>query len=252
MASCRAGTVPLHATGRRQRLSSDSPIEATRRLAHDLRNVLVSLQSVAAAIERVLDPRDAALAGQLALVVERATSLSLELASVEGADPAVPHAGRCRMAATLLRSRPLLERVASPVPVELRVQERHGVVALSDEALERVAINLVRNARRASGHIGAIRIGVVRSTDPTEGVWDTLVVDNATESHDDGAWSRLVDGEIRPGLGLTIVRELVESAGGRVELLRSSEAVFRVACALPVRPEPSRMSDPAIGTTSVT
>lgn len=244
----RPGTVPPHATGRRQRVSSDSANETTRRLAHDLRNVLVSLQSVAAAIERVLDPRDAALAGQLALVVERATSLSLELASVEGGDPAVPTGGRCRVAATLLRARALLERVASPVPIELRVQEQHGDVGMSEEALERVAINLVRNARRASGHAGAIRIGVVRSTDADDRVWDTLVVDNAAESHEDGGWSRLADGEIRPGLGLTIVRELVASAGGNLELLRSSEAVFRVVCALPVRLEPSRVSGPAIGT----
>jgi K+-sensing histidine kinase KdpD len=197
----------------------------------------------------VLDPRDAALAGQLALVVERATSLSLELASVEGGDPALAHAGRCRMAATLVRSRPLLERVASPVPIELRVREQDGEVALSEEAIERVAINLVRNARRASGHSGAIRVGVARTTDAADGVWDTLVVDNATESRDDGAWSRLADGEIRPGLGLTIVRALVASAGGRVELLRSSEAVFRVVCALPVRLERSRVSDPGISVT---
>jgi signal transduction histidine kinase len=219
-----------------QRVGSDDPNEATRQLAHDLRNVLVSLQSVAAAIDRVLPPRDGALAAQLALVVERAASLSRRLAAGGDADLLAQERQCCRISTALLRSRPLLEHVADPVPIELCVEERAGMVDLSEEALERIAINLVRNARRAAGSAGAIEVTLQRSIDDHDDAWDTLIVDNPDpRPRVSRSWSRIDDGEIRPGLGLTIVRELAACAGGRLELWRATTGVVRVACVFPVR-----------------
>jgi nitrogen-specific signal transduction histidine kinase len=216
-------------------MADDDALDSARRLAHDLRNVLVSLQSLAMLIERVLSPRDVELAGHLALAAERAASLSRQIADGESDLVEGPRPGCSRLATTLRRSRPMLERVADPVPVDLHVEEQPGEITLSEESLERIAINLVRNARRAAGPSGAIEVTARRHVDETGSAWDTLTVVHADPAASaDRAWTRLPDGEPRPGLGLTIVRELATWAGGRVELWLATDDALRVVCVFPV------------------
>jgi signal transduction histidine kinase len=157
----------------------------------------------------------------------------------------------------LLGMRPLLAAIAGPrIELEIESLPCGGPTRLSKEDLIRVLLNLVRNASEAMPEGGKLRITAqygdgLSFLDPGQ-VPDALpcsvviaVQDNGpgipesareqifsagfTTRETDRSWP----GVRHRGLGLTIVRDLIEAAGGRVRVSSSSHGA-RFELELPI------------------
>ncbi|MFN0156250.1 MAG: sensor histidine kinase [Gaiella sp.] len=137
------------------------------------------------------------------------------------------------------RMRPLTESSG----LVLEYEAEHAPVTASRRRLEQVLVNLVRNALRSAQHGGGSRIrvlvervGIARLTVEDDGpglppeerdrVFDRFF--RGSSAREAGAGS---------GLGLPIVRRIVEAAGGEVTLDDADPRGLRVVVELPLAPE---------------
>ena len=168
--------------------------------------------------------------------------------------------GVASLADELALNRNLLAALAGPgVTLRLRVDGGERQVGMSGEDLTRVLVNLVRNAAEAMGGSGDLNIhleeggadcaGVTEEAGAADG-WLSLTVEDsgpgiaqkdlgrifeAGYSRQSRSLTQSARHERGRGLGLSIVRKLVEAAGGRVTASNRAAGGARFAIALPVR-----------------
>lgn len=221
------------------------PVHPTDALAHDARNALTALRLIADLLDTpgVLQRRDAHLAEQLhgverSLVglVERFAGFGIAPRQVIAAEPART-AGEA-----VLRCLPLLQAAAGPRTVVHASSESSlpGLV-MEDEHLQRVLANLVKNAGEAMRAGGTVRITARRALSFTRPAVLIHISDDgpgipafALGQIFEPGFSSKPRGEEPNGLGLAIVRELVEDAGGKVSVAsrrgRGTTFELRIPC----------------------
>ena len=227
-------------------------------LAHDARNALTSLALLSGLLAEpgVLDPNYAHLAGTLDMVTHALTELVEKFANL--ASDTLVHSAQLgdarlgeakRYSATHVITAQLPEKQAksageavesctrllrtlagSKVEVHVSVAKGLSPLALGEDALLRVLMNLVKNASEAmprGGDVyitaqqalgGAIPAVLVHVADNGPGI-SPEAVKRIFEPGFSSKWNGS-NGMAREacGLGLAIVRELVEAAGGEVEV----------------------------------
>ncbi|HEU0245347.1 MAG TPA: ATP-binding protein, partial [Candidatus Limnocylindrales bacterium] len=191
--------------------------------AHELRTPLTNLQGYLEALRDGVLPPDPATFDSLREEVDRLTRLaaSLDVLGGEGAERGP--AGAVDVGATVRASADLVAPVLSRRSIALAVDAPAGLVvhARSDE-LTQVLANLLQNAVRYTPSGGEVRVTAARADD---GVRVTVANTGPGIPPDDlpRVWERFYRVEKSrdrarggAGIGLAIVRQLVEEAGGRV------------------------------------
>ncbi len=149
------------------------------------------------------------------------------------------------LAAELLANRNLLAALAGP-SIALSVDAQGGAlpVALTSEDLTRVLVNLVKNAAEAMNSKGRVQISLqevgnmpwmkltVEDSGPgiPQGSLEKIFETGHTTRSSDSSWP-----VTHRGLGLSITRSILESAGGRIRAANRPEAGARFELELPVR-----------------
>jgi signal transduction histidine kinase len=150
-------------------------------------------------------------------------------------------------------NRNLLAALAGP-GVTVRVRTTGGAcpVRLNGEDLTRVLVNLVRNSTEGMHGSGSIRIGLSECVEASELRLRLTVVDSgpgipdadlervfekgfSTSSSPNRNGAKHGKPSSRRGLGLSIARNLVEAAGGRIVAGNCAAGGARIAIELPVR-----------------
>jgi signal transduction histidine kinase len=249
--------------------------ESLRGIAHDARNMVTALGLYCELLEEpgVLSAPFAHYGSELRLVatasrrlVEKLVSLDLRqggqttysgqvLPEREAGEPAelikerrwelLPAQPIENLAADLLANRNLLAALAGP-SVALTVDAQGGArpVALTSEDLTRVLVNLVKNAAEAMNSHGRVQISLQEAGDEP---WMKLTVedsgpgipqDSLEKIFETGHTTRSGDRSwpvTHRGLGLSITRSILESAGGRIHAANRPLAGARFEIELPVR-----------------
>ncbi len=217
-----------------------SPLAA---LAHDARNALTSLHLLSGLLGEpgVLAAGHIHYAADLQSVTQALTSLVSRFASVADAPADLPPQGqalrpaagaprekRSQSAGEAIEACARLLRISAGSRVELHVSSENALPALAigDDALSRVLVNLVKNASEAMPAGGAVHITARRALSRTAPAVLIHVSDNGPgipahalgQVFEPGFSSKRLTGTEACGLGLAIVRELVQAAGGEVRV----------------------------------
>ncbi len=207
---------------------AQTPLHPADALAHDARNSLTALRLITGLLESpgVLHAKDAHLTEQLHAVeqalgrfVERFTALGKAPSEAAVLAESSETAGKA-----VLGCLPMLQAAAgSSCVVHALAESNLPPISLSDEELLRVLTNLVKNAGEAMPEGGTIRITARRALSLTQPAVLIHVADDgpgipafALGAVFEPGFSSKPSGAAPVGLGLAIVRELVEAAGGKV------------------------------------
>ena len=225
-------------------------------VAHDLRNVMASLELCAEVMAQpgVLMPGHGYLAGEVRTVADAAIGLMRRVGYLTEGDAGLRPGWTVReecsggqVAQVLLNLEGMLRRIAgSGVRLEVDYAPCWGRLAMAQEDLSRVLVNLVRNASEAIGKRGRIRVAAqmaggqsfAMSGQPLETAHAVVI---SVQDDGPGVPKELAEqifepgfstkgtmyagaGEARAagrGLGLAVARELVEAVGGTLVLASS-------------------------------
>ncbi len=211
---------------------------AVARVAHDLRNILTTVQIVADRMESIEDPRVQRAAPKLVQSISRAVTLcetTLAFGRAEEPPPALRLAPLAPLVAEVLEN----ERLASSAEqVSFRSDVPRAMSIRCDpDQLVRVLANLARNARQAivaAGVPGTVTIGATED----DGDWRLTVADTGPglpKRARDHLFTAFHGGARKggTGLGLAIAAELVRGHGGRLEMTQSGEAGTLFTVSLP-------------------
>ncbi len=210
-------------------------------VAHDFRNFLTVIVSGAHHIQEIAPAgsEQAQIAAEILKVARSATDLTADLMAIGRTRSAPPQI--LNPADVIQRFVHLLEKaVGGRHPIDFSHSTHVGKVLLSASQLERVVLNLVLNARDAMPDGGPIAISVTEEpAGPETGATDQVVV--AVRDKGKGIPPAVLDRIFDPyfttkpagcgtGLGLTMVRQVVEDTGGslQVENHVGAGATFRV------------------------
>ena len=191
--------------------------------AHELRTPLTNLQGYLEALRDGVLPPDPATFDSLREEVDRLTRLAASLDVLGGAGIGRGPAGEVDVGATVRASADLVGPVLARRSISLTVDAPAGLLvhARSDE-LTQVLANLLQNAVRYTPSGGEVRVTAARADG---GVTVTVANTGPGIPPDDlpRVWERFYRVEKSrdrarggAGIGLAIVRQLVEDAGGRV------------------------------------
>jgi signal transduction histidine kinase len=209
--------------------------EAVAKINHDLRNMLSSAQIASERLAMSGDPRVAQALPRLERALDRAIRLASDVLAYGKSSEPAPQPQR-----TLLKS--AVETAGedaglSDGGVRMSCTVSDDAAALVDpEQLNRILVNLMKNAREAIADTGAKRPGEVRVTAERKGARLVLkLIDNGP-----GLPARAKAHLFEPftgsgraggtGLGLAVSRELAQANGGDLVLARSGPkgAVFEL------------------------
>jgi signal transduction histidine kinase len=224
--------------GSRLATPARKPVAAARHLAHDIRNWLTVLQ-VYCDLLRSSD----AVAGkermwieELSHAVEQGKCLVnslLDSAEASAAQPSSPlwavPGKALDLGKALQRRLPLFREIAgSTIHVEARSVADAGTTALQEPELDRILLNLVRNAIDAMPHGGKLTLELERGRRPERSCLVLKVSDSGqgipadllAHIFDSGFSTKasLRHANSQRGFGLAIVRELTLRAGGSVRV----------------------------------
>ncbi|MBE7635410.1 sensor histidine kinase [Sneathiella sp. P13V-1] len=198
---------------------------AVTKISHDLRNILSTSHIVSDGLSQVDDPRVQKVVPRLVDSINRAIQLCTETLKYGKADERAPDRANFPL-------RPLVEEVGGMVSnhPDQKVVWKNGIpedmqVFADREQLYRVLMNLVRNAAEAINGNGEIQVSAIYNGNLIE----IRVADNGPGIPDQ-AKELLFEpfaGSVKSGgtgLGLSIARELMQSHGGDVRLLRSDNS----------------------------
>ena len=191
--------------------------------SHELRTPLTNLQGYLEALRDGVLPPDPATFDSLREEVDRLTRLASSLDVLAGAGIERGVAGDVDVGATVRASADLVAPVLARRSITLVVDAEPGLLvrARADE-LTQVLANLLQNAVRYTPSGGEVRLDADRSDD---GIRVTVANTGPGIPPDDlpRVWERFYRVEKSrdrarggAGIGLAIVRQLVEDAGGRV------------------------------------
>ena len=198
-------------------------------LAHDARNALASLQLIADLLAEpgVLAPAHAHLAGDVQTVAGALTGLVKNFEALGSKSKPTPKPAPVRSASDVVNGLArLLETIAGPrVDVHVSTESKLGGLRMDEDALGRVLSNLVKNASEAMPQGGTVRVTARRALSLRNPAVLIQVADNgpgipawAVDQIFEPGWSTKMQQKSACGLGLAIVRELVEAAGGTVRV----------------------------------
>jgi len=215
--------------------------EVARAVAHEIRNPLTPIQF---ALQRLQEESKRSEGPRAEVVRENADSILREVRSLQEFATAFssvaqlpdPNPQACDLAA-LVEDAARLYRGSSPA--EFRVEAEAGLpVAWADPGqIQRVLVNLIKNALEAMGGRGVVTIRVRRGE--ADGV--TLEVADSGPGMDPATLERaghpgFTTKSSGSGLGLTLVQRIVEQHGGRFDLVSSPGEGTRAVVALPGTP----------------
>ncbi len=250
---------PASASSDATRLASRRPavhtqalpaLDPAAALAHDARNALGSLLMIAGLLGEAgaLPPRYRHYAADLERTAGALGAMIEKLARKpeRKTKPGLPASSRHDTAGAALEScAGVLRAVAGPkVSVHISAETRLARLAIEDEALLRVLTNLVKNAAEAMPKGGTVRITARRALSRTAPAVLVHVSDNGPgipafalpRIFEPGFSSKPgLRAQAEPcGLGLAIVRELVEAAAGSIEVAstrrRGTTFELRLSC----------------------
>jgi K+-sensing histidine kinase KdpD len=225
-------------------------------ITHDIANVLLPMR----ARLLMLSSRDPTDAVGVTRDIERVRAFADYLGDIARglnemvADPGLAGAGRTVLATWLRNMLPFLRAVV-PRHVELDVDlpDELPTVGIASHALSQVVFNAVQNAGKAmrdrpSGHVEVAarhdaRAGtvVITITDDGPGVPAQELAELARippGTHPDRGVS---------GLGIRLMRTIIESAGGKFEITSDEASGTRVRMVLPAAPRDPGPGDPGPG-----
>lgn len=201
---------------------------AVAKISHDLRNILTTAQLFVDRIEGSVDPAVARTAPKLVGSISRAVALCESTLTFGKAEEAPPQLRPVDVSA-------LIDQVAeddgitADTPITLRNHSAARLRVMADaEQLYRVLSNLIRNARQAIEATGKSGVITVTAGETPAEYW--ILLQDTGPGLPERARAHLFEafqGGARKGgtgLGLAIAAELVRGHGGRLELLRSSDA----------------------------
>ena len=252
----------------RQRVMLRGVANSLDGLTHDLRNVMASLELCAEVLEQpeVLTPGHEYLASEVRTVANAAIGLLRRVGTLSEAEAglrsgrAVCEAGSGGEVAQVLGNlEGMLRRVAGAgVRVEVECAPCRGQLAMAQEELCRVLVNLVRNASEATGKGGRIRVTAQMAGGQSfatcgQAMAESQAVVISVQDDGPGVSKELAEQIFEPGfstkglmyagagparavgrgLGLAVARDLVEAAGGAL-VLASSPRGARFEMELPL------------------
>jgi signal transduction histidine kinase len=209
--------------------------EAAAVMAHEVRNPIAALLNAAALLQRA---PAGDLRGLLAVVSEEATRLErLVTDLLELGRPLMPRLAPVDLAAAARASVRVLEARAACASVTIAVDARVPALALADPDLLQLALlNVVRNAAQASPGGAAVDIAIRSSGDEV-----SITVDDSGAGFTDEVRRRAFEPFFTTratgtGIGLAVVRRVVEACAGRVEVGASPAGGGRVELVFPRAP----------------
>lgn len=241
--------------------ASKTSAETLDGLAHDARNVISGLMLYCELLSTpgVLNKNHGHYAHDLETIVSRANRMLDRIAESAAASQPLPASASASLPAIpvtdaaqeLRHAQPLLAAIAGPsIKLTIATMPCAGQTALAVEDLTRILVNLVRNAADAMPSGGRIRITaqygdgasfhsappthvILTITDNGPGIPETLraqIFALGFTTRRQTAWPS----PRRRGLGLSIVRNLVEAAGGSITALSSPGSGARFEIRLPL------------------
>ncbi|MGE5177914.1 MAG: ATP-binding protein [Bacteroidota bacterium] len=228
--------------------------EVARAVAHEIRNPLTPIQF---ALQRLQDEARRGEGPRSEVVAESADSILREVRSLQEfvtafsavAQLPEPKPAPCDLSA-LVEDVARLYRGSSPVEFRVEV-ERPVPLAWADSGqIQRVLVNLIKNAIEAMGPEGAVtlrvrRDGAADASAPAAAPCVILEVEDTGPGMDPATLERAAHPGFTTkssgsGLGLTLVQRIVEQHGGRFELDSSPGVGTRAVIVIPSTPEGER------------
>jgi signal transduction histidine kinase len=212
--------------------------EAVAKINHDLRNMLTSAQMASDRLAASGDPKVAQAMPRLERALDRAVKLAQNVLDYGKSEEAAPQPVQVALAAAAAAAGE--DAGLSPDGVRLKIDLPRGFKVSADpDQLDRILVNLFRNARQALEAAEPKRVGVIRlSAGAADGLAVIRIADNGP-GLPERAQANLFQpflGSGRPGgagLGLAIARDLARGHGGDLELVDSSETGAVFALTLP-------------------
>jgi signal transduction histidine kinase len=215
--------------------------EAVAKINHDLRNMLTSAQMASDRLATSGDPKVAQAMPRLERALDRAVKLAQDVLAYGRSDEAVPQVVGIPLAAAAEAAGE--DAGLSPDGVRLQLDVPKGFKVLADpDQLDRILVNLFRNARQALESLEPKRNGWVRlSGRMVEGRAVVTIADNGPGLPErvQATLFQPFMGSGRPGgagLGLAIARDLARGHGGDLELSGSGSDGAVFALTLPANP----------------
>jgi len=219
-------------------------------ISHEIRNPLGIIGSTAQLLHYKMDEDDPKK--QLGEIIMEETSRlnSIVTDFLDFARPTTPNYSECRVDAVLERNLKFLEVELKrrDIKVELRFAENGRPVIADGDLLYRAFLNIFVNAMEALDDGGTIRV-ITRYRDPQNDTLEVIIADTGSgiSGNDIG---KIFDPffttrKTGTGLGLPIVRNIIESHGGTVdikspppeELAQFESKGTAIIISLPVNPE---------------
>ena len=210
--------------------------QMTSGLAHDFSNLLTIILGMQSKLQRMaLPPEAEELIAATLSAARRGGSLLNRIADMTGHRE---HAPLPTDLPGFLNDLEPLARSTLPAGVSFSVNNHAGpgIYLLDAGMLQDSLLNLILNARDASGPSGAITLDI-RTVQET---WLEFTVSDTGPGFTDRALSRAIEpffttkGDDGSGLGLVMVYDMTQMAGGRVDL-ENTESGARVSIQLPLR-----------------
>ncbi len=216
-----AGTVDADA----QRLASLGRVASE--VSHDVRNILSAIRGFAAVLERRLPDGDAAhqVWHELVKACDRGADLTERVLGVARSDSDT--VAPVSVAETLRSLEPMLRQIVPPrIRLDIEAPDEIVPIMARRHDIELALLNVVVNARDAISGPGVI--GVTLSEEPCSGSDDVRVVlcvrdtgKGMSSDIQDRIFDRFFttkDSGRGTGLGMAMVRDSVQSAGGSIEI----------------------------------
>lgn len=222
----------FHESGEGEEVAAgdETMLRAPAILAHEIKNPLAGIRGAAQLLARKLGEGDRALTTLIADEVDRIAKLIDQMQSLsrESAEPVTP----CNLHEAVRRARAVLDAGGSPLPIVEEFDPSLPPVLGNADGLVQVLINLLANARDATGGVERPQI-VVRTRFASglqlhhgaDGTPVRLPIELRVSDNGPGVDPALREHLFEPfvttkkqgqGLGLALVRRLVRDMNGRI------------------------------------